>query len=234
MPNKMPLRRAYNLKHQTSLAPVAAVRALVIASLGCLCGPAFAQPPNPCARFGSGSVVQDPPALVSQNGTLTVNLAYNTGIDANGLTLYCFTTPEGDESPTLYINPGDTLIVNVKNNLPAPVSANAMKMSTGPADTVCGDPTMDSSSVNIHYHGTNTPPTCHADEVIHTMINSGQTFTYTVPFPDRRAARPVLVPSACPWHFGDGGAGRSVGRDHRQGRAKHSAQSSGTEFARSW
>jgi FtsP/CotA-like multicopper oxidase with cupredoxin domain len=183
MPNKVPLRRAYNLKHQTPLRSVAAAGAFLIASFGWLCGPVLAQPANPCARFASGSLVQDPPALVSQNGTLTVNLTYNTGVDANGMTLYCFTTPEGDESPTLYVNPGDTLIVNVKNNLPAPVSANAMKMSTGPADTVCGDPTMDASSVNLHYHGTNTPPTCHADEVIHTMINSGQTFTYTVPFP---------------------------------------------------
>ena len=42
---------------------------------------------------------------------------------------------------------------------------------------------MTASSVNIHYHGTNTPPTCHQDEVIHTMINSGETFQYDVQFP---------------------------------------------------
>ena len=39
------------------------------------------------------------------------------------------------------------------------------------------------SSVNIHYHGTNTSPTCHSDEVIKTLINSGQTFQYNVAFP---------------------------------------------------
>jgi FtsP/CotA-like multicopper oxidase with cupredoxin domain len=141
-----------------------------------------AAPPNPCVRYAPGSVVQDPEDLFSQDGTLTANLFYNTGTDANGLTLYCFTTADGTESPTLHVNPGDTLIVNVTNNLPAPASSDAMKVSAS-ADTVCGDTTMNASSVNIHYHGTNTPPTCGADEVIHTLINSGETFTYTVPFP---------------------------------------------------
>ena len=42
---------------------------------------------------------------------------------------------------------------------------------------------MDSSSVNVHYHGTNTAPTCHSDEVIFTLINSGQSFTYNVHIP---------------------------------------------------
>src|SRR5262249_59471370 len=47
----------------------------------------------------------------------------------------------------------------------------------------CGALNMTASSVNIHYHGTNTPPTCHQDEVIHTIINSGETFQYEVHFP---------------------------------------------------
>src|SRR5262249_29095064 len=47
----------------------------------------------------------------------------------------------------------------------------------------CGALNMTASSVNIHYHGTNTPPICHQDEVIHTIINSGETFQYEVHFP---------------------------------------------------
>jgi FtsP/CotA-like multicopper oxidase with cupredoxin domain len=39
------------------------------------------------------------------------------------------------------------------------------------------------SSTNIHYHGTNVSPACHSDEVIHTLINSGQSFTYNISFP---------------------------------------------------
>jgi FtsP/CotA-like multicopper oxidase with cupredoxin domain len=42
---------------------------------------------------------------------------------------------------------------------------------------------MTASSVNVHYHGTNTAPTCHQDEVIHTLVNPGETFEYDVEFP---------------------------------------------------
>jgi len=57
-----------------------------------------------------------------------------------------------------------------------------MQMSTN-ASVVCGAATMDASSMNIHYHGTNVSPACHSDEVIHTLINSGQSFTYKIAFP---------------------------------------------------
>jgi FtsP/CotA-like multicopper oxidase with cupredoxin domain len=139
-------------------------------------------PAGSCARFAAGSTVTDPANLFSHNGTLRVSLSYNTGTDRDGRTLFCFTTPDGKESPTLHMHPGDHLIVHVKNNLPAPTSASAMQMSTSASD-VCGAATMDASSVNIHYHGTNTSPKCHQDEVIHTTINSGESFTYNVAFP---------------------------------------------------
>lgn len=151
-------------------------------TLALLLTPITAIAQSPCPRFAPGSTVTNPPALFSQDGTLTVNLAYNTAQDAQGRTLYCFTTPDGSEGPTLHINPGDHLIINVKNDLPTPTSASDMQMTTN-ALTVCGDTTMNDSSVNIHYHGTNTPPTCHQDEVIHTLINAGETFTYDVAFP---------------------------------------------------
>lgn len=137
---------------------------------------------KPCARATPASTISNPPSLFSRNGVLNVDLNYNTATDSEGRTLYCFTTRGGKESPTLHVRPGDHLIVHVKNNLSAPTSASAMQMTT-PASDVCGAPTMDASSVNIHYHGTNTSPTCHQDEVIHTLINSGQTFTYKVAFP---------------------------------------------------
>jgi FtsP/CotA-like multicopper oxidase with cupredoxin domain len=49
---------------------------------------------------------------------------------------------------------------------------------------VCGAAVQDASSMNIHYHGTNTSPACHADQVIYTLVNSGQTFTYNLSFPE--------------------------------------------------
>jgi FtsP/CotA-like multicopper oxidase with cupredoxin domain len=39
------------------------------------------------------------------------------------------------------------------------------------------------TSLNVHYHGTNTTPQCHGDQVIHTVINSGETFNYSLNFP---------------------------------------------------
>jgi FtsP/CotA-like multicopper oxidase with cupredoxin domain len=138
---------------------------------------------GPCPRPAVGSAVPTPPDLYSRDGLLTVDLSYNTARDAAGRTLYCFTTPSGAESPTLHVQPGDRLIVKVKNNLPVPAPSGAMRMGTN-APLVCGAHMMDSSSVNLHYHGLNIPPTCHSDEVIYTMINSGQTFTYDLAFPD--------------------------------------------------
>jgi FtsP/CotA-like multicopper oxidase with cupredoxin domain len=131
-----------------------------------------------CSRFPAGSVVRNPPALFSRNGTLNVNLSYQTRTDSNGLILFSFMTPEGLENPTFHVRPGDHLIINLTNNTPA----SAVEM-TIPSPNACGDIVMTASSVNIHYHGTNTSPTCGQDEVVHTIINSGQTFKYDVTIP---------------------------------------------------
>ncbi|MGC2445520.1 multicopper oxidase family protein [Candidatus Binatus sp.] len=137
---------------------------------------------GPCTRFTAGSVASNPTDLFSKKGVLTVSLSYNTETDANGRTLYCFTTPDGTESPTLHVHPGDHLVVNVTNNLPATVDASALRMTTSASD-VCGASSMGPDSVNIHFHGTNTSPVCHQDDVIHTLINSGDTFRYDLKFP---------------------------------------------------
>jgi FtsP/CotA-like multicopper oxidase with cupredoxin domain len=136
---------------------------------------------NPCPRFKAGSTVTDPPSLFSRNGVLSVNLAYNSTVDSAGRTLYCFTTPDGKESPTLHVSPGDLLTVNVTNNLPTPSPAGALQVTT--SAKVCGSPVLNASSMNIHYHGTNVSPNCGSDDVINTIVNSGQTFTYNLHFP---------------------------------------------------
>ncbi len=132
---------------------------------------------NPCPRLPPGSLVRNPPALFSHGRVLKVNFSYQTATDEDGRTLYCFMTPDGLENPTLHVRPGDDLIVNVTNNTPsAPV-----EMQIDPPN--CGATAITGSSVNIHYHGTNTSPSCHQDEVIHTVINSGESFRYRIHFP---------------------------------------------------
>ena len=133
--------------------------------------------PNPCPRPAAGSIVTSAPALFSANGVLIARFSYQHRFDAAGRELFCFMTPDGLQNPTLHVNPGDHLMITVTNNLPkgtGPMQVNAPN---------CGAAVMNSSSMNIHYHGTNTSPTCHQDEVIKTIINSGDTFQYNVAFP---------------------------------------------------
>jgi len=135
----------------------------------------------PCPRFAVGSVVSQPEDLYSKNGILAVNLNYQTSVDPSGNALYCFVNAaDGAQSPTLHVNPGDQLIVNLKNMVPSSMpSMPDMEISP----PFCGASFMTATSVNIHYHGTNVPPTCGQDEVIKTTINSGESFTYHVHFP---------------------------------------------------
>jgi FtsP/CotA-like multicopper oxidase with cupredoxin domain len=142
--------------------------------------PAKVQPvSNPCPRLVAGSVVHQPPALFSQNGALSVQFSYQTVTDAAGRTLFCFMTPSGLENPTLHVKPGDHLIITVTNN----TTQQPVEMTIDPPNCGPGGSQMTTSSLNIHYHGTNTSPTCHSDEVIKTLINFGQTFQYNVAFP---------------------------------------------------
>ncbi|MBV8826461.1 MAG: multicopper oxidase domain-containing protein [Hyphomicrobiales bacterium] len=156
---------------------------------------------NACQRFPAGSVVQQPPALFSQNGVLNVRFSYQTTTDSFGRQLFCFMTPDGLENPTLHLNPGDTLNVTVTNNTP-PVNTTtfpppANQIVTEPYNAPnCGDTTeiegnpgvsalntMTGGSMNIHYHGTNTTPACHGDNVTKTLVNPGSTFSYSILIP---------------------------------------------------
>jgi FtsP/CotA-like multicopper oxidase with cupredoxin domain len=133
---------------------------------------------NPCPRFKAGSVVHNPRALFSSNGVLAVRFSYQHTFDNDGTELLCFMTPDGLENPTLRVKPGDHLIITITNNTPStPAIMPPLDLPT------CANPQATQSSINIHYHGTNTSPACHQDEVIKTIINSGETFQYNVAFP---------------------------------------------------
>ena len=132
---------------------------------------------NACLREAAGSVVQNPPDLFSHKGVLTVNFSYQTTNDAEGRNLFCFMTPAGLENPTLNVNPGDRLIINVTNNTPA----TPLVFPIDPPN--CGSDRLTGSSLNIHFHGTNTSPTCHKDQVVRTLINSGRSYRYDIRFP---------------------------------------------------
>src|SRR5215831_7433753 len=133
--------------------------------------------PNPCPRPAAGTIVQNPPALYSSGHFLHARFSYQHAFDADGREVFCFMTPDGMQNPTLHLNPGDHLLITVTNNLPA---GSAGMTLSAPS---CGASVMNSTSVNIHYHGTNISPTCQQDEVIKTLINSGETFQYNLTIP---------------------------------------------------
>jgi FtsP/CotA-like multicopper oxidase with cupredoxin domain len=142
----------------------------------------LAQTSPPCSRPAAGSTVLEPDDLFSSNGSLNSAFNYFTETDSDGRTLFCFVTPSGSENPTLHIKPGDTLMIAATNQVPAPPAGSPTAVVSTPANQ-CGDATMTLASLNIHYHGTNTSPQCHGDQVIHTIINSGETFRYSLNFP---------------------------------------------------
>jgi FtsP/CotA-like multicopper oxidase with cupredoxin domain len=143
---------------------------------------------SPCPRYAAGSTVTEPVARYSSRGALQLNLTYLTRTDSSGNVLYCFVDENGAQSPTLHVNPGDQLIINFKNGLsPSSTSHSTHAMPgmvvVGTASSTCGAIVMNNASANIHYHGTNTPPVCHQDEVIKTLVNAGESFQYNLQFP---------------------------------------------------
>src|SRR5208282_526764 len=74
-------------------------------------------PPGSCPRPAAGSTVAEPEDLRSHDGVLRVELAYRNFVDANGQTRYCYMYKDGSEAPTLRLNPGDELILRLKNEL---------------------------------------------------------------------------------------------------------------------
>ncbi|HEY1836676.1 MAG TPA: multicopper oxidase domain-containing protein [Rhizomicrobium sp.] len=145
------------------------------------CGQAVAAP-LACQRPAAGTEIAPPPDLYSANGVLKLALNYASSVDRAGRTLFCFVTPTGQQSPTLHVKPGDTIVIAFTNTLPAPPPSAPTEVMSHAANR-CGASLMTVASANIHFHGTNTAPVCHSDEVIHTLVNSGQSFTYRLKIP---------------------------------------------------
>src|SRR5271154_2835531 len=73
-----------------------------------------------CPRPAAGSTVADPEDLRSQNGVLKVALSYRNYLGEDGHMRYCYVSKDGSEAPTLRLNPGDLLILKLKNDLSFP------------------------------------------------------------------------------------------------------------------
>ena len=134
----------------------------------------------------------EPQDLRSQNGVLKVDLTVRNYADSNGATRYCYISSDGAQSPTLRLNPGDLLILTLKNDLKSPEHAaptatvsshshNSAEKNANP----CTSGTMTLTSTNLHFHGLTIPAVCHQDEVLKTSIQPGDSpFEYRFRIPD--------------------------------------------------
>jgi FtsP/CotA-like multicopper oxidase with cupredoxin domain len=126
---------------------------------------------SPARSPGNVRIVNGSPAL--QFTLRQVNEGFNDP-DGNPVVrrCYAYNGPNGSAiAPTIRIKPGDTLTLNVKNELPKVSGMPMPGMAPG-------------NTTNLHYHGLNAVPRAPQDESIKTLIGTGQTFTYRLKIPD--------------------------------------------------
>jgi FtsP/CotA-like multicopper oxidase with cupredoxin domain len=156
---------------------------------------ASAQPICP-PRPQPGSLVVNPLDLFSQDGVLNVNLTLQNQLGSDGFMHYCYVylyQGQQVEAPTLRLNPGDQLVLNLTDNIQAPYDKYPKKTQMHmhvprkpgamPTDD-CNGGMLLGGSTNMHFHGLNIPPVCHQDDVIYTLIQSGDPpFQYSFQVP---------------------------------------------------
>jgi len=137
------------------------------------------QSKNICPRPQLGSTVEEPEDLRSQNGVLEVELTASDAADANGSARYCYTDAAGRESPNLRVDPGDLVILHLKNALtdPNPGGTAAAQAHSHQHSQTSNEPCtsgiMSPVSTNLHFHGLTIPPVCHQDDVLKTSVQPG-------------------------------------------------------------
>jgi suppressor of ftsI len=111
--------------------------------------------------LGPGAPLPEPPEVDSVHRVATVELS--TIIDpSTALPAFLYDGQKG-VAPTIRVNPGDTIIVDVHNALPA---AGGM-----------------ASDMNLHFHGLEVSPEAPSDDVITTLAMPGGSLHYVVKLP---------------------------------------------------
>ena len=143
---------------------------------------------NVCPRPLSNTVVPEPFDLRSQNGVLEADLTIHSDTEADGSTRYCYVDGDGHQSPTIRVNPGDLLILHLKNDLNKNVLQWCMRGLNAHIHAIKADPCtsglMAPTSTNLHFHGLTVAPVCHQDDVLNTSISpSDPPFEYRFRIP---------------------------------------------------
>jgi FtsP/CotA-like multicopper oxidase with cupredoxin domain len=150
---------------------------LSLATLACL----HATEPShhACTRPSPGTAIQEPEDLRSGDGILKVDLTIHNDFEPDGSVRYCYLDGNGNQAPNLRLQPGDLLILRLKNDL------RELDRAAGPANhqhahgnaKKSADPclrgAMTATSTNLHFHGLTIPAACHQDEVVKTSLSPG-------------------------------------------------------------
>ena len=152
---------------------------------------------DPCPRPAPGSEASDAEDVRSRNGVLNLDLTIRNHRQPDGPARYCYLLPDGSQSPTLRVHPGDLLVLRLHNKLAelgsAASSAAGGLLDPGPMCTTkpkpladpCESGAMTAVSTNLHFHGLSVPPVCHQDEVLKTSVQpSDGAFEYRFRIPD--------------------------------------------------
>ena len=133
---------------------------LLLFLLIAISGSAAAQssPDVVCPRFHAGANVRSPDELSSVDGVLEVTFHFQTVVDQQGLTRYCYITDDGLQAPTLKVWPGDKLIIHLQNDLPVSGGDPRKPQVAKPAEDAPCDGMMGKSATNLHFHGMDIPP----------------------------------------------------------------------------
>jgi suppressor of ftsI len=105
-------------------------------------------------------VLPEPPVVYPQNHVVTISLQAQINI-ATELPAF-FWQGQAGVAPTIFANPGDTIVLDLLDSLPGPGS---------------------SGDVNLHFHGLTVSPKRPADDVLTMLAMPGQTLHYVVPIP---------------------------------------------------
>ncbi|HEY1428022.1 MAG TPA: multicopper oxidase domain-containing protein [Candidatus Tumulicola sp.] len=123
-------------------------------------GGALPQTTNPSQPSSSGPL-PEPPVVLPKSGVATVQLT--SQIDpATGFPEFVY-KGERNTMPTIDVAPGDTIVVDVANDLP----------SSGGRQ----------SDMNLHFHGLTVSPNPPGDDVVTTLALPGGTLHYVVKIP---------------------------------------------------
>jgi FtsP/CotA-like multicopper oxidase with cupredoxin domain len=153
-----------------------------IAFLLCFTGISFSES---CPRPASGSTVEEPTELHSQNGVLEARLTAYNKPDAHDSVRYCYLDAAGHESPTLRVHPGDLVVLHLTNALTDPGHDKTGMEPMHSSGNSCTSGIMSPVSTNLHFHGLTIPPVCHQDDVMKTSIQPGDApFEYRFRIPD--------------------------------------------------